>query len=39
MKQEHQATQEEEVSAMVGYVVRDLDGHLFKELMEAMRLK
>jgi hypothetical protein len=31
--------QEEEVSAMVGYVVRDLDGHLFKELMEAMRLK
>jgi hypothetical protein len=28
---------EEGMCAMVGYVVKDLDGHLYKELMEGLR--
>jgi hypothetical protein len=30
---------EEEVCAMVGYVVRELDGHLYTELLEGLKLR
>jgi hypothetical protein len=30
---------EEELCAMVGYVVRDLDGHLYIELLAGLKLR
>jgi hypothetical protein len=30
---------EEEVCAMVNFVVKDLDGHLYTELMQGLRLR
>jgi ADP-ribose pyrophosphatase YjhB (NUDIX family) len=34
-----QAKEDEEVCAMVGFVVRDLDGHLYTELLEGLKLR
>jgi hypothetical protein len=34
-----QAKDEEELCAMVGFVVRDLDGHLYTELPEGLKLR
>jgi hypothetical protein len=38
-REEGGQAKEEEVCAMVGFVVRDLDGHLYTELLEGLKLR
>jgi predicted lactoylglutathione lyase len=38
-REEGGQAKEEEVCAMVGLVVRDLDGHLYTELVEGLKLR
>jgi hypothetical protein len=38
-REEGGQAKEEEVFAMVGFVVRDLDGHLYTELLEGLKLR
>jgi hypothetical protein len=38
-REEGGQAKEEEMCAMVGFVVRELDGHLYTELLEGLRLR
>jgi ADP-ribose pyrophosphatase YjhB (NUDIX family) len=38
-REERGQAMEEEMCAMVGFVARDLDGHLYTELLEGLKLR